>query len=248
MGDTVMQAVVLAGGRGQRLARAGAAQPKPLTPLCGLPVVDHVLAWLAIEGVTDVVVCLGYRAPEIAAVIGDGARFGLHATCVTESEPLGTAGAVHAIRAQLAERFFVIYADVVADVDLRQMAQAHAASGAIATLAVHPNDHAFDSDRVVADAQALIERIVRPGEAGAEAGGLCSAALYLLERRAIEQLTYPEPSALVDFARDLFPALCAAGERLMAYRTTEYIKDMGTPARRAQVEADLAAGVPHALR
>jgi histidinol-phosphate phosphatase family protein len=241
-----MHAVVLAGGRGERLAGAGTGPPKALVPLGGLAVVDHVLAWLSSEGVTDVVMCLGHRASEIERALGDGARFGLRVRYQVEVAPLGTAGAVHAALGQLGERFFVVYADVLAEVDLRQMAQVHAHSGAVATLAVHPSDHAFDSDRVVTDPRGDIERIVRPSDgSGPEAGALCSAALYLVERRALESPALATPS---DFARDLFPALIAAGARLHAYRTTEYLKDMGTPARLAQVEADLAAGVPRALR
>jgi histidinol-phosphate phosphatase family protein len=241
-----MHAVVLAGGRGERLAGGRAGPPKPLVPLCGLAVVEHVLGWLGSEGVTDVVMCLGHRASEIETALGDGARFGLRVTYQVEAAPLGTAGAVRAALARLGERFFVVYADVVADIDLRQMAQVHAHSGAVATLAIHPSDHAFDSDRVVTDARGDIERMIRPSDGGGpEAGALCSAALYLVERRALE---WPALATPCDFARDLFPALCAAGERLHAYRTTEYLKDMGTPARLAQVEADLAAGIPRALR
>jgi histidinol-phosphate phosphatase family protein len=242
----VSQAVILAGGRGQRLAGALDAPAKALVPLCGRTVIEHVLTWLGTQGVTDLVMCLGYRAAEIAAAVGDGGSLGLRVRYHVETSPLGTAGAVQAALPLLGERFFVVYSDVVADVDLRQLAQAHAVAASIATLAVHPNDHPFDSDRVVTDRYGYVQRIVRPSDdLGPEAGALCSAALYLLERRAIEPMALTPPC---DFAHDVFPALLASGERLLAYRTTEYIKDMGTPARRIRVETDLAENLPRQMR
>jgi histidinol-phosphate phosphatase family protein len=242
-----VQAVVLAGGRGTRL---GTELPKPLVPLAGAPVLVHVLAWLARHGVTEAILCTGYRAETIEAEIGDGARFGLRVRYSVESTPLGTAGAVKAAEAMLRDRFVVAYGDVIADVDLEAMLQAHLASDALATLAVHPNSHPFDSDRVVADPAGRIVRMVKKEErAGIEAGGLCSAALYIVERRLVAGLQPVSAGAApVDFARDVFPALVGRGERLLAHRTTEYLKDMGTPDRRARVEADVRAGVPARMR
>ncbi len=236
---------MLAGGRGTRLPGAPDAQdapPKVLAPIAGLPMLEHVLGWLAREGANDVVICVGYRAEEISRAIGDGARFGIRIRYSAENSPLGTAGAVANARALLDEKFVVAYGDVLADVDLAAMWRAHARSGAAATLAVHPNDHPFDSDRVVTDVNGRVRRLVRKEDhAGPEAGALCSAALYIVERALLDGVRGDAPS---DFARDLFPSLLAAGEILFAYRTSEYLKDMGTPERRARVEADVAAGAP----
>lgn len=241
-----MQAVILAGGEGTRLSAVLPGLPKPLAPLLGLPVLDHLLGWLAGEGVTDVVLCTAFRADLVEAAIGDGTRHGLRIRHRMEAVPLGTAGAVKAAADLLDKRFFVVYGDTLADVDLRKLLGRHLASGAEATLAVHPNDHPFDSDRVVAGADGRIERMVpKEGRAGPAAGALCNAALYVLERHVLDLVPTDRPS---DFARDLFPALLAAGRPLWAHRTTEYIKDMGTPERLRRVEAALAAGLPRALR
>jgi len=241
-----MQAVVLAGGRGLRLA-GDAQPPKPLTPLNGLPVLDHILGQLAHHGVTEALVLTGWRAAEIAAALGDGARHGLRVRCVAESAPLGTAGAVRAARELLHDRFVVAYGDLIFDLDLSAMLRAHLAAGALATLAVHPNDHPFDSDRVVTDSRGRVLRLVRPSEhAGAAVGALCNAAFYVVERAALSAL--PDDGAAYDFAHDLFPRLLAAGERLHAWRTAEYVKDMGTVERSARIAADLAAAVPARLR
>lgn len=242
-----MQAVVLAGGKGTRLGADGDAPPKPLTPILGLALLEHLLAWLAQEGVRDVVLCTAYRAEQVERAIGDGSRFGLRIRYSVETKPLGTAGAVKLATPLLEERFFVVYGDVLAEIDLAAMYQAHRASGAMATLAVHPNSHPFDSDRVIADAAGHIERLVRKEDRlGPEAGALCNAALYVLERGAIDAIA--DDGVARDFARDVFPELLRSGAALFAYRTAEYLKDMGTKARCGAVEADLSQGVVRAMR
>jgi histidinol-phosphate phosphatase family protein len=244
-----VQAVVLAGGKGTRLVGAAgtAAPPKVIAPLAGVSAIDLVLGWLSREGVTEVVLCLGHRAEEIRARVGGGERFGLCIRSFVEDAPRGTAGAVKAREAELEERFFVVYADVVAEVDLARMLQRHVAQGALATLAVHPNDHAYDSDRVVTSSDGRIVRLVRKEEpVGPEAGALASAALYVMERALLARVK--SEGSPQDFARDVFPQLVGEGLPLFAYRTTEYIKDMGTPDRQARVERDLLLGKPASMR
>jgi histidinol-phosphate phosphatase family protein len=241
-----VQAVVLAGGKGTRLSGSPEAPPKVLAPLAGLPTIDLVLGWLAREGVTDVLLCLGHRAAEIRQAVGSGARFGIRVTACTESVPLGTAGAVKNCETGLEERFFVVYGDVVADVDLHRMLQFHLSRKAVATLAVHPSDHLYDSDRVVPDSEGRIHLLFpKDAPVGPEAGSLASAALYVVERSLLTRISSGTPT---DFARDVFPKLVLAGEPLFAYRTTEYIRDMGTPERRERVERDLLGGVPASMR
>jgi histidinol-phosphate phosphatase family protein len=245
-----MQAVILAGGRGTRLAAGGDdgcdAPPKPLTSVNGLTMLEHVIGRLAPQGIDDFVLLTGYRAAEIERALGDGARFGVRLRYQVEPTPLGTAGATRAARALLDERFVVAYGDVLADVDVSAMLQAHLASGAEVTLAVHPNDHPFDSDRVVTDRTGRVLKLVRREDhAGPEAGALCNAAFYVVEKRALELVSEGAPD---DFARDLFPRLVAAGRALHAYRTVEYLKDMGTAERLRRVEADVREGVPERSR
>lgn len=243
-----MQAVILAGGKGTRLSADPDAPPKPLTPLGGVSVLDHLLGRIGPQGVGDIVICSSYRADMVERAIGDGARYGLRVRHVVERTPLGTAGAVRAVADLLDDRFLVVYGDVLADVDLAAMVAFHARSGALATLAVHPNDHPFDSDRVVTDRHGKVLRMARKEDsAGPEAGALCNAALYVVERRLVLD-HIPDDGVARDFARDVFPSVLRGGGALSAWRTTEYLKDMGTPKRRARVEADLAAGVPARMR
>ncbi|MGH6970853.1 MAG: nucleotidyltransferase family protein, partial [Caulobacteraceae bacterium] len=103
---TAMDAVVLAGGRGTRLAPLTVTVPKPLLPLGERPIVDILLAQLAATGVRRVFFCLGYLAPLMQAFLGDGARWGVEIVAHVEAEPLGTAGALRELSG-LGEDFFV---------------------------------------------------------------------------------------------------------------------------------------------
>jgi D,D-heptose 1,7-bisphosphate phosphatase len=241
-----VQAIVLAGGKGSRLGASPDAPPKVLSPLVGIHAIDYVLAWLGREGVTEVLLCLGHRAEEIRRAVA-GERPGLRVRVLVEEAPLGTAGAVKSAEGELAKTFFVVYGDVIADVDLARMQQRHLAWGALATLAVHPNDHPYDSDRVVTHTSGRILRLARKEDrVGPEAGALASAALYVMDRELLANI--PADGTPRDFARDVFPALVSRGLPLLAYRTTEYIKDMGTPERRDRVERDLLRGAPLRMR
>jgi NDP-sugar pyrophosphorylase family protein len=234
-----MQAVILAGGKGTRL---GAAIPKPLVTIGEVPVLHHILRWLREEGVTRALLCTGFRAELIEASVGDGAAFGIDVAHRPESTPLGTAGALRARLAELPSTFLVVYADVMPALSLGPMRAVHRRSGAAVTLAAHPNDHPFDSDRLETDETGRIARVIRPADrVGPEGGNLCSAALYLMEREVVGRI--PEDGAVRDLARDVFPDWIAAGLHLQAWRTAGYLKDMGTPHRRAQVEADHRAGL-----
>lgn len=241
-----MQAVLLAGGLGRRLDPSGSRPPKPIVRVAGLPLVDHVLGWLASEGVSEVVICAGHRAAEVQDAVGDGRRFGLRVRQSVEPRPLGTAGAIRHALPVLSERFFVVYADVLASVDLAALARAHMASGASATTVVHPNDHPADSDRCVVDASGWVVRMVPRGAGeGPEAGASCNAALCLFERGALDAIAAREGPA--DVVQHLFPAL-AGSRRLFAFRTAEYLRDVGTQARLEAAEREIRAGVPAAMR
>lgn len=89
-----MFALILAGGKGERLRPLTDGLPKPMVPLCGRPVLEHRISWLRKGGVTDVVFLAGYRWQAIQDHFGDGRRFDIRAHYSIEDSPLGRGGAV----------------------------------------------------------------------------------------------------------------------------------------------------------
>jgi histidinol-phosphate phosphatase family protein len=236
-----MQAVILAGGKGTRLRERLGELPKPMVDVCGKPLLERQIELLRAQGFCDVLMLLGYNPRKITDYFGDGLDFGVRIRYVAEQFPLGSAGAVLAAFDQLEDRILVLYGDTALNVNLQRFRDIHAAKGADASLFVHPNDHPHDSDLVEADEFGKILAFhACPHPLGREYPNLVNAALYFIEKRALEPWRTLTPP--LDFARDLFPAMAKAGQRLFAYRSREYIKDAGTPERLEQVENDLRSG------
>ncbi len=238
---SMKQLVILAGGQGSRMGAHLGGLPKVMAPFGGKPLLQHQLELGARHGFTDAVLLVGHGADVIEAHFGDGASLGLRLRCLRDVRPLGTAGALLHALPQLAERFAVLYGDTLLDVDLARLWTWHQAADAALTLFLHPNDHPHDSDLVEVDeADQVVAFHPHPHPAGTPLPNLANAALYVVERRALEALS-PRKA---DLARDVFPELLARGTRLMGYRSPEYIKDMGTPERHARVTADFESGRP----
>ncbi|HXG46324.1 MAG TPA: HAD-IIIA family hydrolase [Methylomirabilota bacterium] len=241
------QAIILAGGAGTRLRERLGDLPKPMIPLGGKPLLEHQLELARHHGFTDFVFFVHYRADLIERHFGDGSRWGVRITYVVEREPLGTAGAVLAGSERLADRCLVLYGDTMVNVDLERLWEAHERAGADATLLLHPNDHPLDSDLVEVDAAGMITAFHnRPHPPGVWRRNLVNAGLYVLEKRALlgfhSSPSSGQPAPVLDFGKDLFPALLRSGGRLLGYNSPEYIKDIGTPERYDRVCAELANG------
>lgn len=236
------QAVILAGGRGTRLSAVSGGLPKVLIEAAGVPIIERQIRLLARYDAREIFLTTGYGAEIVAEQLGDGSRFGVQLHYEQEDDPLGTAGGVGALRDRLRDAFYVFYGDVLVYMDLGRLMAFHRRVGAVATLVVHPNDHPFDSDLVALERDGRVSGFhpkPRPDD-GPDLSNMVSAAVYVLD---VEALSYIETGVDQDFVRDVFPRMLASGAPLYGYRTTEYLKDMGTPERLARVERDLEAGL-----
>mgnify|MGYP002780895420 FL=1 len=235
------QAVILAGGKGTRLASRLNGRPKPLVDVGGVPLLQRQLAALASQGVDDVVLLVNHAADQIENVVVERRRL-IQLNLVDDGDPRGTAGATLACLEQLQERFLVVYGDTLFDLDIGHILAEHANSGADATLLLHPNDHPADSDLVELDGDGWISGFhPYPHPDGAWLRNLVNAAFYVVERRAL--LPWAGRMAAGDFAKDLFPAMLADGARLRGHVSFEYIKDIGTPSRLDKAQGHLASGL-----
>ncbi len=239
-----MQAVIIAGGKGTRLRERLGDVPKPLAPVGGKPLLEHQISLAKKHGVEKVLLLTGHGAEHIEKYFGDGSRWGVALQYQRETRPLGTAGAVLEAFEELDETFFVLYGDTMLNVDLGRMLGAHR-SGTAATLFLHPNNHPQDSDLAELDELGIVRKFhPYPHTAGEFFANLVNAALYVMEKKALarwhskrDALRYP-----LDFAKDLFPEMLRQGAVIQGYKSREYIKDAGTPARLDQVEGDYLRG------
>jgi histidinol-phosphate phosphatase family protein len=217
-----------------------------MIPLKGKPLLQHQLELCRAHGFGNVLLLLHHRHEVIIDRFGDGATLGLRLGYQVETAPRGTAGALRDALALLASRFLVLYGDTYLDVDLRRLWDSHAASGAAATLLLHPNDHPHDSDLVQLGRDGRVCAIhPYPHPQGAERRNLVNAALYVMERDGLD--AHVPEFGQADIAKHLFPSMLTAGRLLQGHVTPEYIKDIGTPGRLDKVERDIDDGVAERL-
>ena len=242
----VKQAVILAGGKGTRLAARLNGLPKPLIDIAGKPLLERQIELLKRAGIAEVVLLINHEAEVIRKFCEAHHNWGLKITLIDDGVPLGTAGATLAAWDYLADDFLVVYGDTMLEVDLARMTKFHASHPEVAaTLFLHPNDHPHDSDLVeLNSAGQVITFHPYPHSPEVFLPNLVNAGLYVVRKNALEswQTTWRIKPQLMDFGRDLFPALLTESKELLGYINPEYIKDCGTPARLDKVTQDFSDG------
>lgn len=227
-----MKAFLLAAGEGRRLRPLTDHLPKCLVPIGGTPLLEIWLRLLERHGVTGVLVNTHYLADQVEAFVG---TYPTSMEVVTAYEPrlLGSAGTVLANRgfAAGAERFFVIYADNLSNVDLGAMARFDAERPEPLTIGVVPTDRPREKGTVLIDPAGRIvafdEKVERPRS------NLMNAGIYVADQRLFDELPAPGPSGVLDFGYDVLPRLVG---RMAAYHIPEFLIDIGTPEAYAEAQ------------
>ncbi len=222
-----MKAVIMAGGEGRRLRPVTGETPKPLAPLLGRPVMEHILRLLAQQGFTEVCAAVKYRAEEIMARFADGSGLGLSLTYRVEREALGTAGGVKNCADFYGdEDFLVISGDAACDFDLAALVRTHLESGAAATLALYRSPEPLPYGLTVTDGDGQVRAFIEKPGWSRVVTDLVNTGIYVLSPRAMALV--PEGQAF-DFAKDLFPLLLQRGEKLLGVAMDGYWCDIGSP-------------------
>jgi mannose-1-phosphate guanylyltransferase len=234
-----MKAIVLVGGEGTRLRPLTESVPKPAVPLVDRPLLAYMVEWLGRHGVEEVVLACGFMPETVRGALGDGERFGTRIRYVAEPRPLGTAGAIRfaadEVGEELGARFVALNGDVLTDLDLTALLEAHREGGWEATLGLHPveDSSAYGLVRTEEDG-GVVAFEEKTGEA---VPGEVNAGIYVLERSILDGIP---PGESVSIERDVFPRL--AGDRLRALRLDGYWMDVGTPERYLQASWDILEG------
>ena len=248
-----MQAVILAGGLGTRISEESHLRPKPMIEIGGRPILWHIMKIYAAHGITDFVICLGYRGYMIKEYF---ANYLLHASDVTidvrtgeivthqstaepwrvslidTGEATMTGGRLKRVAPYLGDRFCLTYGDGLANIDIGAEIAFHRAHGRAATVAAVIPPGRYGALQI--GASGAVERFTEkpPGDEGLINGGF-----FVLERRAIDRIagdTTPfEAEPLESLARD--------GE-LMAFRHRGFWHAMDTMRDKSQLEAHWASG------
>lgn len=212
------RAIILAGGRGTRLAPYTMVFPKPLMPLGETPILEIVLRQMTRYGFADVTLAVGYLAELIQAYFGDGSRLGLSLRYSREREPLGTAGPLAMIEG-LDEPFLVMNGDVLTTLDYGTFLDEHVASGAAATIATFTRKHTVDFGVIETDDDGLVKAYIEKPSSEY----LVSMGVNALSPEALEVI---ERGERIDVP-DLMHRLIAAGKPVRSSRFEGYWLDIG---------------------
>jgi len=247
-----MKTVLMAGGRGTRIADLFPNIPKPLIPVDGMPILEREIRSLAAQGFKDLILTVGYQADKIIAYFGNGSQMGVKIDYFVEETPLGNAGALFRLREKLGcEPFLLLNADAAFDVDFCRIVEYHKQHGGLVTLFTHPNSHPYDSGLIFADGKCKVEKwLTKEDERPQWYDNRVNAGLHVIDPKvldiSLEHLEVDTLSSLpvgkVDLDRTILKPLCGTGQ-MFCYDSPEYVKDMGTPERFQQVEADFKNGV-----
>lgn len=234
-----MVCVIMAGGRGTRIASVRSDIPKPMIPVLGKPILEYQVISLRRQGIVDFVLCIGYLGEVIRSYFGDGSRWGVRISYIEEQEPLGTAGALFYLKGRIQDDFLLINGDLVFDVDVKRFLAYHQAKRATVTIMTHPNSHPYDSGLIFANADGRVAKWLHKEDERLWYHNRVNAGIHLVSPRIFSQFAKVKKT---DLDREILRPLIGRGE-LFAYDTPEYIKDMGTPDRYAQVAKDLESGM-----
>lgn len=213
-----MQAIILAGGKGKRLAPYTTVLPKPLMPIGDMPILEIVLLQLKKHGFNKIVLAVGHLAGIIEAYCGDGSRWGLEITYSMEDEPLGTAGPLSLVDG-LEENFLVMNGDLLTNIDYSDLMRFHLEKAALATVSMYNKDVPISLGVLELDnAGNIVDYIEKPTLVYK-----VSMGIYFFNKKILDHI---EKGKYLDFPV-LIKQLIEKGEKIAGYDFDGYWMDIG---------------------
>lgn len=213
-----MRAVILAGGKGTRLAPYTTVFPKPLMPVGDMPILEIVIRQLKRHGIDDLTLAVGYLAELLMAYFGDGSKWGVTLNYSREEAPLGTAGPL-ALVENLTDTFLVMNGDLLTTLDYGAMLRYHRERGAIATIASYRRDVKIDLGVIeISPDNWALDYIEKPTYHYA-----VSMGVYFFEPEVLQYIPRGERLDLPDLVK----RLTSVGRRVNVYPFDGYWLDIG---------------------
>jgi mannose-1-phosphate guanylyltransferase len=222
-GRKVKKALILCGGEGTRLRPITYEIPKPMVPLKGKPILEHIIDHLKDSGIEEVILAVGYKHEQIISHFGNGKNFGLKINYVIEKEPLGTGGPLKLAKGMFDESFLILNGDVISKIDLVDMIRSHRKNNALVTIALTTVKEPEHYGVAMLKGEKIIGFLEKPKEAQSN---LINAGVYIIEPGFLEEL----PKENVFMIENVFENVAKEG-RLFGYVYDGKWYDLGTPER-----------------
>jgi mannose-1-phosphate guanylyltransferase len=215
-----MKAVILAGGLGTRLRPLTYTVPKALVPLCGKPLISHIVDALP-PWIDAVLIAVNYMRDALESYF-KGLNLPREIIMVEELEPLGTGGALKNVGKYLDDTFVAFNGDVVSSIDLDAMMRFHVSSGGVGTIALWEVEDPSAFGVVALGENGRIATFQEKPPKGQALSGLVNAGAYVFEPDILDQIR----PGNVSLERQIFPKVLGSG--LFGYRFGGYWVDCGT--------------------
>lgn len=214
-----MQAVIMAGGFGTRLAPLTKEIPKPMVKIIDKPIIERIVNLLKLHGFNDIIITLGYKPKCIIDYLGNGEKYGINISYSIEQTPLGTAGCVKNVFDRLEKTFLVISGDCFTNINLSKMVEFHLSHKKAITMAVKEVDDIKGFGVVKFDEELNVVDFVEKPKTSKEKN--INTGIYVIEKKIMQNI----PDGKVDFAKDFFPKVL---DEMKVFETDDYWSDIGT--------------------
>lgn len=228
-----MSAVILVGGRGERMRPLTDNLPKPMLPINGKPILEYQINLLRKYGINNITLCGHYLFQKIMDYFGDGGRFGVEITYVDEPEPLGTGGALKNAGSKIKSKNFILMnGDIATNVCLSKLIQFHLEKHALATLVLRVSDHPGDSDVIEINENCMVSNFVGKGQ---EETKTANTGIFAINKNFLDFI----PNGVSNLEKDVISKMI--GRPVFGFISDDYFKDIGTIERYsiAQEESQL---------
>ncbi len=200
-------AIILSGGLGTRLRPLTETTPKPLLPIQGIPMIEHIILNARKYGVTRFILSVGYKAEMIKTYFGDGTKWGITISYCVEDTPLGTGGAVREAALGLNSPFLLMWGDNLHDVHVDLLSSTFFSSGCpiAMTLVTREDVENFGVARVVNGC--VMGFVEKPSRALAPSN-LINAGVFIIDPTVLSML----PAGICSMEKDCFEKVAAQGQ------------------------------------
>lgn len=224
------QAVILAAGVGSRLDPLTRGIPKPLSPILGKPVMEHIIELCKKHGFTNLSANLHVKAEMVANYFKDvKERFGVTLNTVHEKELTGVAGGIRSCKKYLSQDVvLIIMGDALTDADLSLLYETHMNSGCAVTVGIMDIDDTTQFGVVVTDENGRIVSFQEKPKPEEAKSNLANTGIYLFNQNVLSEMPSEKEAPKYDVAQDLFPKLMSKKIPMQAVKIKGYWADIGT--------------------
>jgi NDP-sugar pyrophosphorylase family protein len=230
-----MKAVIVAGGKGERLRPFTNNLPKPMLAVGGKPIIEHTLNLFKKNGITDFIISLCYLPDKITDYFGNGQKFGVSINYIFEDEnqPLGTAGNIAEAKKYIKSTFIVTYADILRDLSISDMVKFHYQKKAFATLNAYKRFGENPKSSITFNNQNKITSFTERPQKITSDYVWSNGAFYVFEPGIFD---FIPQGTFTDFGKNIFPKLLQDKKNLFAYQSSGLFLDIGSEEKLSQAQ------------